>query len=70
MSYHEISAEATRVRSKLEKLSLQYLIKINPTLAEMRAINYVLYIGYGNSPRHQNYINIVKNLLEKNVAIV
>ncbi len=63
MVTYEQSREATRVREALEKLSLQDLIKINPTLDEMRAINYVLHIGYGNSPDHLNYINTVKNLL-------
>jgi len=67
----DLYERGTKVRKELEKLTLQELIQINPTLEEMRHVHYVMGIGHGHGVQEHGewHIGEVEKLLEKRGAL-
>jgi hypothetical protein len=54
-----------KIVRRVRNLTLEQLLDINPTMAQMRSLEYVRDIGYGHYPHHSNYeLEVVVSLLD------
>ena len=64
MSSDQLYREGLALQEKLEEMRLTDLLALNPTLDEMRHVNAILAIGYGQLAE-QYHVDEVKKLLAK-----